>query len=258
MWVMNLICKTDYEYVSNSLEWNFHWAMNLLIVFRDGLNIRIPSIFPSYLLQSLSTDLNRIAPSALNTSVGFVSEPLSECWISLIHSSLSWWVRYILPFCIWCSQEWNGVFLALTWNIFIVHFILVRNISVKNKWSSIKWCLESRLGRFHCWTIFWPVLYWHCLDSLTGNWFLWSILSEEFRICHCWVIERNMVVHWTIEVFSITSVSSIVILWAFYIKVWDPSELTIDITVFWNTRVIWHSGSLNFIHLIWIVFSSWL
>ena len=133
---MNLICYFYYRLISNSFKWNFHWSMNLLVVFRDRLDIRVPSIFPSYFLQSLSTDLYWIASSALNTTV-LLSETLSECWISLIDRSLSGWAGGILPLSIWCSQKWNSVFLHLTGNILVVNFILVRNISVKNEGSSI-------------------------------------------------------------------------------------------------------------------------
>lgn len=67
-----------------------------------------------------------------------------------------------------------------------------------------------------------------------------------------------MVVHWTIEILSVGSVSSVIIFRAFDIEVRNPAELSIDVTVLGHMRVVWHPRTLNLIHLVWVVLSPWL
>ena len=40
-----------------------------------------------------------------------------------------------------------------------------------------------------------------------------------------------MVVHWPIEILSVCNVSQIVVLAALYVKVGDPAELTINVSI---------------------------
>ena len=156
------------------------------------------------------------------------------------------------------SQKWNCICILLSsMNLFMI-FPLVWNISIKDKRSSINRCLKSTLSRSHCWAVFWSILNAHGLDLFSGNRFCWCVLSEKFRVCHCWVIECNVIVHWTVEEFSISGVSDIVILGALDVEIWDPTKLTINVSIFWNVWIIWHSSSFNLIHFIWIIFSSWL
>ena len=155
------------------------------------------------------------------------------------------------------SKEWNRICKLLGSMDLVVNFILIGYIAIKYKWSGIEGRLEGTLSWSHCWTVLWSVLDAHCLHSFSGHWLFWGILSEEFRIGHGWVIECNMIVHWSIKVFSVSSMSLVIILWAFNVKIWNPSQLTINISVLWNTWIVWHSGTLDLIHLIWIMFPSW-
>ena len=245
------------EYESNSFEWDLLRSMHLLVVLRNWFNIGIPSIFSTNFLQSLSSHWYWIVirSSAMNTSSSSFVESL---WIglSLINWSSSWWSYCIFPFSWWCSQERYRIWLYLTRYILAINFVFVWNITIKNERSCIQWCLEGTLSWFHCWTIFRSVLNTHCLDSFSGYWLFWSILSKEFWVSHSRVIESNMIVHWSIKVLSITSVSIVIILGALDIEIWNPSKFTIDISILWYTWIVWHSCSFNFIHLIWIMFSS--
>jgi len=232
--------------------------MHLLIVFGNRFNVGIPSIFSPHFLKSLSSHRHWIVvrSSTLNTASLSFTESLSICLV-IITTTSTRWLCYLLPFCWWCSQGRYGIGLHLSSNIFMINFILVRNVTIKNERSCIKWSLESTLSRFHSWAILGSILNTHCLDSFSSYWLFWGILSKEFWISHCGVIECDMIIHWSIEVLSITTMSVMIILGAFYIEIRNPTELTIDISIFWNTWIVRHSSSFNFVHLIWIMFSSW-
>lgn len=158
----------------------------------------------------------------------------------------------------WLSQERDACGELRGFGNFTINFIFVRNISIKNKRSSIERCLKSALSWSHSWTIFRPVLDWHCLNSLSCNWLGWSILSEEFRVSHGRVIESDVIVHWPVEVLPVGNMSFAVILGALDIEIRNPAQLSINVSIFGNVRVIWHSCSLDLVHLIWVVLSPWL
>ena len=63
-----------------------------------------------------------------------------------------------------------------------------------------------------------------------------------------------MIVHWSIEVLSVAPVPVSVILRALHVEVGNPAQLSIDISVFRDVRVVWHPCSLDLVHLIWVVF----
>lgn len=67
-----------------------------------------------------------------------------------------------------------------------------------------------------------------------------------------------MVVHGSIEVLSVAHMPNVIVFGALYVKVRDPSKLTIDVSIFGYVTIIWHSCSLDLIHLIWVMLSSWL
>lgn len=56
-------------------------------------------------------------------------------------------------------------------------------------------------------------------------------MSKEFRVGHGGVIECNMIVHWPIEVLSVASMPFVVIFGAFHIKVGDPAQLAINVSI---------------------------
>ena len=155
------------------------------------------------------------------------------------------------------------IFLILVAPMILISFIFgrifpfVRNVSIKNEWCCIYWSLESTLGWSHWRSVLGFVLDTHCLNSFSCDRFRWSVLSEKFGVSHGGIVKCNMVVHWTIEILSVCTVPIVIVFRAFDIKVWNPAKFTINISVFWNSRIIWHSCSLDFIHLIWVVLSSW-
>ena len=208
---------------SNSFKRDFHWPMYLFIVLRNWFDVWIPSIFSTYLLKSLSSNWNVLWwSSTINTCSTFI-KTLGVSLITISSNwSSSWWSNSIFPLSWRSSQERYSIFLHLAWNILLINFILIRNITVKNERSCIKWCLESTLSWFHCWAIFWSILDTHCLNSLSSYRLFRSILSKEFRICHSWVIECNMVVHGPIKILSISSMSFIIIFRAFNVEIWNP------------------------------------
>ena len=67
-----------------------------------------------------------------------------------------------------------------------------------------------------------------------------------------------MIVHWPIKVLPVGHMSKMVILGALDIEVRNPAQLSIDVSVLGNVGVIWHSCSLDLVHLIWVVLSPWL
>ena len=243
---------------SNSLEWDLHWPMHLLVVLGNWFNVGIPSIFSTNFLKSSSGHWNWIViwSSAMDTSCSFI-ETLWICCTTVINWSSPWWSNCIFPFSWWSSQERYSISLHLSGYILRINFVFVRNITIKNERSCIKWCLEGALSWLHSWAVFWSVLNTHCLYSFSSNGLFWGILSKEFWVGHCGVIECYMIVHWAIKVLSVTSMSMIIILRALNVKIRDPSKFTIDISILWYTRIVWHPCSFNFIHLIWIMFSSW-
>ena len=66
-----------------------------------------------------------------------------------------------------------------------------------------------------------------------------------------------MVVHWPIEVLPVCNMSNVVILGALHVEVGDPTQLSVDVSVFRHVRVVRHSSSLDLIHFIWVVLPSW-
>jgi len=154
------------------------------------------------------------------------------------------------------SQERDTVCELLSFCNLSIDFVFVWNVSIEYEWSRIQRCLESTLSRSHCWPIFRPVLDWHCLNSLSSYRLGWSILSKEFRVCHSWVIESHMVIHWPIKVLSVTHMSNVIILWALDIEVRDPAQLTVDVSILGDVGVIRHPCSLDLIHFIWVMLSS--
>jgi hypothetical protein len=47
-----------------------------------------------------------------------------------------------------------------------------------------------------------------------------------------------------------------VILGALNIEIWNPAQLSIDVPVLGYSRIVWHSGSLDLVHLVWVMLPS--
>lgn len=230
--------------------------MDLFIIFWNRLNIRIPAVFSSDLLNSFFVRLVLIVVESCSKGViGILWEAPLTCFsISCIFRRLG----ELIPFNVWRSQKWNTVCKLLSGVNFAMIFPFVWDVPVKDKWCGINRRLECALCRSHRRSILWFVLNTHRLNSLSGYRFAWSILPEEFRVCHGWVIEGNMIIHWAIKVLSICDVSNHVIFWALHVEIGDPAKLAVDVSILWNGWIIGHPSSLDFIHFVGIVLSSWL
>ena len=66
-----------------------------------------------------------------------------------------------------------------------------------------------------------------------------------------------MVVHGSIKILSIRWMSLSIILRALDVKVRDPPQLAINISILRNIRIVRHSGSFDFVHFIRVILSSW-
>lgn len=231
--------------------------MYFFIIFGDWFDIGVPAVLSSNLLNSFFGwwVSHLLIVKSLGECVVCVlwEASLAAIWVS----SVLWRVGQLVPFNVWCSQKWNTIGKLLSCMDFAMIFPFVWDISIQDEWSCINWGLESALSWSHGWTILWFVLYTHCLNSFSSNRFAWRILSEEFRIGHCWVVEGYVIVHWPIKIFSISNMSYLVIFWTFHVEIWNPAEFTVNVSIFGNDRVIWHSGSFDFVHFIWVVLSSW-
>jgi len=242
-------------YQSNSFKRNFHGSVNFFIILWNRFDIGVPTIFSSYLLHSLLLG----SQSVPSLSEGIVCTLRETSLLgSLFIVSSSWWLSHLIPLDVWLSQEWNGICKLLRVLNFLIVFPFVGDISIKDEWRCINWCLKCALSWSHWWSVLRFILDTHCLNSFSSNRFWRCILSEEFWICHCGIVESYVVVHWTIKVLSVGSVSCIVVFGALDVEIRNPTKFTINISVFWDSRIIWHSCSFNLIHFIWVMFSSWL
>ena len=136
-WLASSFIITTYH-ISNSLEWNFHWSVNLLVVFWNRLNVWVPSIFSANFPQSLLCQWQWLVGSP--TCCRFLpTKSLSEGCVSITYRFCSWWVGNLFPFTWWWSQKWNTVGLMewLSIDIVTVDLIFIRDISVKDEWSGI-------------------------------------------------------------------------------------------------------------------------
>lgn len=242
-------CKSD------SLEWNLHGSVDFRVVLRNWLDILVPSVFSAQLLDSLL-----LTNSIVDGTAVLVVEASCECLVSsrLESTVVSLWARRLgsgIPLDMWSSQKWNCISKLLRALDLWHDFVFIRNVSLEQEWGGIERCLESALGWSHGGAELGSVLHWHCLDSLPGNWFTWSILSEEFRVGHSGIIEGHMIIHWSIKILSVPGVPLIVIFRAFDIEVRNPAEFSINVTVLRHMRVVWHPRTLNLIHLVWVVLS---
>ena len=226
--------------------------MNFLIVLRDWLNILVPSIFLANLSQPFFVRRTTWALHVVHAEASSIGV-IGTHWI-WPNTTISWF-GHTIPLNFGFSQEWDCIGVLLGFLNFINNFPSVRNISVKDKGCCVNWSLELALSGSHCWTILWSVLDAQGLDLFSSNWISWCVLSEELWIGHSWIIECYVIVHGTIEILSIGSMSCVVIFWAFYIEIWNPSELSINISILWNSWIVWHSGTLNIVHFIRIWFS---
>ena len=237
---------------SDSLERDFHRGVNFLIVFWNRLNILVPSIFLANLSQPFFVRRATWVLHVVHAEASSVSV-ISTHWI-WSHTAISWF-GHAIPLNFRFSQEWDWIGELLGFLDFINDFPSVRNISIKYKWCGVDRSLELTLSGSHCWTILWSVLDAQGLDLFSSNRISWCVLSEKLRISHSWIIECYVIVHWTIEILSISSMSRVIIFWAFYIEIRNPSELSINIPIFWNSWIVWHSSTLNIVHFIRIWFS---
>ena len=123
------ICRI-FIFFSNSLKWNLHRTMNLFIIFWNRLNIRVPSVFFTHFFYSCSTEGKVLFRARLRI--------FAESWpISSINRTRRLRSSGFLPIIGWSSKEWNGIGKLLSLHVFLIYFMSVRNISVKNEWSSI-------------------------------------------------------------------------------------------------------------------------
>ena len=59
-----------------------------------------------------------------------------------------------------------------------------------------------------------------------------------------------MIVHGSIEIFSVSRVSRIIILRALDVEIGDPTKLSINISIARDSRIIGHSRSFHLIHFV--------
>jgi len=250
------------QHSSDSLEGDFHGGMHLLVVFRDWLDVCVPTVFPAHLFDSFLSDGAKILFAILMTGN---SEALSERVVSCSHRIWShavvppgWRFRHVFPVFLRLSKEWNRVCELLCLFYSINHFPSIWNVAIQNEWSCIKRSLELTLCRSHRWSIFRTVLYAKGLHLFSRYRLRWCILSEKFRVCHRWIVKGYVVVHWSIKILSVGAVSMIIVFWAFNVKVGDPAELAINIAVFWYSWIVWHSRSFDIVHFKRIWLPLWL
>ena len=67
-----------------------------------------------------------------------------------------------------------------------------------------------------------------------------------------------MIVFGPIKELTVGWVQLVVILRKLDIKVLDPAQLSIDVSLLRELRIIWHSRSFNLILIIWIKLSLWI
>ena len=236
---------------SNSFEWDFHGGVDLLVIFWDWFDIWVPAIFPTNLSKSSLCDRHiKVIFAWLTVGTKTGCKRIIGSTERLGPVTITRSIGHILPSLIGLSQEWYWVCELLGASYLINNFPSIWNISIQDERCGIKRSLKLTLRWSHRWAIFWSILNAQSLNFLTGHRFGWSILPEELRISHCWVIEGYVVVHWAIKVFSVSGVPDNIVLRAFYVEIWNPSQLTINVPIFWDPRIIWHSSSFNIIHFI--------
>jgi len=77
-----------------------------------------------------------------------------------------------------------------------------------------------------------------------------SVLSEELRVGKRRVCECGVVVLGLVKVLTAADVSLVVVLSACDVKVSNPSEFTIDVTVFGDFRILGNAGALDFVFIV--------
>lgn len=258
MMVNIFFCYSSF-YLSDPFKRDFHRWVHNFVVFRDWLDVRVPPILLANLPQPLLIDGCHVlwldAKSCRVRVVGRAHRVWSK--LSTVLRESDWSSSQILPFLLWLSQERNRIRILLCFLNFVNAFPSVRNVSVEDEWSCIHWGLELTLCRSHRWAILWSVLHAQCLNFFPGNRICRCVLSEELWIGHCWIIKGYVVVHGAIEVLSVCAMACVVIFGTLYVKVRDPAELSIDISVFWNPRVVWHPCALDFVQFVRIMLSFW-
>jgi hypothetical protein len=71
-----------------------------------------------------------------------------------------------------------------------------------------------------------PGVFWLVGDGVGGR-----VLAEEFWVCESGIRELGVVVGGAVEEFAVVVMSLVVVLWALYIEVSEPSQLTIHVSV---------------------------
>ena len=134
-------------FFSDSFERDFHRAVYLFVVFGDWLDVAIPPILSSLLSHSFLSE---------STSRVLIFEACSKSVVSIllksssgaapIISAISWTPGDLVPLSSCCSQEGNGVSKLLSSMHLWVDLVLVRYISIQNKWGSVYRGLEGALS----------------------------------------------------------------------------------------------------------------
>ena len=124
--------------------------MNALVVLGDGLDVGVPAILSSHLLNSFLLACH-------------LAKALGECLVSGLSERstafFSWRdPGHLVPLLVILSQEWDGIRKLLSFHIFSINLVFIGDISIKNKWGSVNRCLESALGRSHRRAILGPIL----------------------------------------------------------------------------------------------------
>ena len=70
-------------------------------------------------------------------------------------------------------------------------------------------------------------------------------------------VKFSCVVFWCIEKLFVSLMTVLVILWIFDIEIWDPAQLTKNISIFANFCIIRHSGPFYFIFFVRIELATW-
>ena len=213
-------------------------------------------MLPAHFLLHLTCSLLRHVSGALRWMKAFCK---ATSWLGSSHLRLRgavthprWTCLHFLPIFQWCSQERNRMLQLLRVLHFLWNFVLVGDVSVQHEWRRVYACLERGVGRSHALTVRWFVKNTYRLNFLSRNWVSWSVLSEELGVGHCGVVKSCVVIHRSVEKLSHCCVSDVIVFAHLHVEVWNPTQFTIDISVFWHSTIVRHPGALEFVKLIWV------
>ena len=123
------------------------------------------------------------------------------------------------------------------------------------QWTS----LSESFWTLHCW------IQWFSLNHRTSScmayssyWAFGCIYSQFIYGSHIGVYELIMICFRLIEELLVCFMSVNVVLWQCHIEIRNPSHFSIEISIFDNASIVWHSCALNFILNVRIQLFLWL